>query len=205
LPLGQCIGRRAKPTVVSGRKAAGDARFAANGLVRAGRNPCTVLIFVLNFVVFRAWVYTQIFGTLLATRNKQEETGMSRARWSTTIALLVLIVAMVPANGSAQAAATQQLSKKELKTLIANARTPEDHERIAAYYRTEGEQLKAKQREHEEELSEYLKNPSSHPVPKWPTMDQHCRQLIFYYSKAAQSAFELAELHDQMAKQVKRH
>jgi len=115
---------------------------------------------------------------------------------------------MAPTGGSAQAATeqqTQKLSKKELKTLIANARTPEDRERIAAYFRTEGEHLKAKQREHEEELAEYFKNPSSHPVPKWPTMDQHCRQLIFYYSKASQKAFELADLHNQMAKKAKQN
>ena len=141
---------------------------------------------------------------------------MSWSRSGMVIVLLVIAIGMSPADGSAQVATgmapasgsaqaateqrTQKPSKKKLKTLIANARTPEDHERIAAYYRAEGEQLKAKQREHEEELAEYLKNPSSHPVPKWPTMDQHCRQLIFYYSKAAQKAFELADLHDQMAK-----
>ncbi len=146
---------------------------------------------------------------------------MSWSRLGMIIVLLVLAIGMspaggiaqvatgmAPASGSAQAATeqrTQKLSKKKLKTLIANARTPEDHERTAAYYRAEGEQLKAKQREHEEELAEYLKNPSSHPVPKWPTMDQHCRQLIFYYSKAAQKAFELADLHDQMAKRGKQN
>ena len=144
---------------------------------------------------------------------------MSWSRLGMIVVLLVLAIGMAPAcvsgqvatgvapaSGSAQAATeqrTQKLSKKRLKTLIANARTPEDHERIAAYYRTEGEQLKAKQREHEEELAEYLNNPSSHPVPKWPTMDQHCRQLIFYYSKAAQKAFELADLYGEMAKKAK--
>lgn len=144
---------------------------------------------------------------------------MSWSRLGMVVVLLVLAIGMAPACGSAQVATgvapasgnaqaateqpTQKLSKKRLKTLIANARTPEDHERIAAYFRTEGEQLKAKQREHEEELAEYLKNPSSHPVPKWPTMDQHCRQLIFYYSKAAQKVFELADLHDEMAKKAR--
>ncbi len=144
---------------------------------------------------------------------------MSWSRLGMIVVLLVLAIGMAPAcvsgqvatgvapaSGSAQAATeqrTQKLSKKRLKTLIANARTPEDHERIAAYYRTEGEQLKAKQREHEEELAEYLKDPSSHPVPKWPTMEQHCRRLIFYYSKAAQKAFELADLHDEIAKKAR--
>ena len=152
----------------------------------------------------RLWIIRP-FGTLLATRNRREEAGMSRVRWGMTIALLALVMGIVPVNGSAQAATqqTQKLNKRELKTLIANARTPEDHERIAAYYRAEGAQLKAKQREHEEELAEYLRNPASHPLPKWPTMDQHCRGLISYYGKAAQNAFELVDLHDQMAKRGK--
>jgi len=97
---------------------------------------------------------------------------------------------------------TQQLSKKEVKVLIATARTPADHERIAEYYRAKGQRLKSEQQDHQEMLEAYLKNPSAHPIPKWPTMEQHCRNLISYYSKAAQQAFALADLHDQMAKGV---
>lgn len=134
---------------------------------------------------------------------------MCRLRLAVAVAVAVIALALgtIPAPGvAAQTAApqqqTQRLTKKELKMLIANARTPEDHRRIAAYYRAEGDQLKVKQRAHEEELAEYLKNPSSHPVPKWPTMDQHCRQLIFYYDKAAQMAFAMADLHEKMAKEA---
>jgi hypothetical protein len=108
-------------------------------------------------------------------------------------------------NGSAQTATAQEAqkpSKKELKVLIANARTPADHEKIATHYRVEAEQLKLRQREHEKELAAYLENPSSHPSPKWPTMEQHCRQLIFYYSKTAEKALALADLHDRMAKEA---
>ena len=131
---------------------------------------------------------------------------MFRSRLTIAIAVVVLAVGMIPANGNPQVATqqtlqqTQKLSKKELKLLIANAHSPEDHERIAAYYRAQGEQLKAKQREHEKELAEYLRNPSSHPVPKWPTMGQVCRNLVFHYSSAAQKAFALADLHEQMAR-----
>lgn len=120
--------------------------------------------------------------------------------------VVALALGVILATGVAQTAVSQQqtqrLTKKELKMLIANARTPEDHRRIAAYYRAEEGQLRAKQREHEVELAEYLKNPSSHPVPKWPTMDQHCRQLIFYYNKAAQKAFAMADLHEKMAEEA---
>jgi hypothetical protein len=46
------------------------------------------------------------------------------------VVLLVLAIGMATAGGSAQEATeqpTQKLSKKKFKTLIANARTPEEH------------------------------------------------------------------------------
>ena len=131
---------------------------------------------------------------------------MFRSRLTIAIEVVVLALGMVPVNGNSQVAIqqtlqqTQKLSKKKLKLLIANACSPEDHERIASYYRAQGDRLKAKQREHEKELAEYLQNPSSHPVPKWPTMGQVCRNLVFRYSSAAQKAFALADLHEQMAR-----
>lgn len=129
---------------------------------------------------------------------------MFQARLVAVLAITLLALGMIPANGNAQAAATQEkLSKKELKILIASAKTAENHERIAAYYRAEGERLKVGQKQHEVELAAYLKNPSSHPVPKWPTMDRHCRQLAFSYGQATQKAFALANLHDQMARDAK--
>lgn len=128
-------------------------------------------------------------------------------RTKPAIGLLAIALTLgMPAFGAmAQTHATkqtQELSKKEVKLLIANARTPEDHERLAAYFRAEGERLKAEQQEHREMLDAYLKNPTSHPIPKWPTLGEHCRDLVFYYGRAAEQAFALANLHDQMAKEA---
>ncbi len=132
---------------------------------------------------------------------------MFQTRLATAIAAVAIAMGTFPASGNPQTATVQQaqkLSKKELRVLIANARTPEDHERIATHYRAEAERLRTKQREHEEELAAYLKNPSSHPSPKWPTLDQHCRQLAYYYGKASEKALALADLHDQMARAATR-
>lgn len=93
------------------------------------------------------------------------------------------------------------LTKKDLKALIANAKTPEDHHRIAAYYRSEAESLTLKQREHEEDLAEYYRS-SSHYSSKYPTMGDHCRQLAGYYGLAARKAQALAEMHEELAKQA---
>jgi hypothetical protein len=131
---------------------------------------------------------------------------MFRLRFATAIAAIVIALGTLPASGSSQTTAVlqaQKLSKKELRVLIATARTPEDHERIATHYRAEAERLREKQRDHEEELAAYLKNPSSHPSPKWPTLDQHCRQLAYYYGKAAEKTLVLADLHDRMATAIR--
>lgn len=133
---------------------------------------------------------------------------MFQSRLATAIAAIAIGIGIFPASGNSQTATvqqTQKLSKRELRVLIANARTPEDHEMAATHYRAEAERLRAKQREHEEELAAYLKNPSSHPSPKWPTLDQHCRQLAYYYGKASEKALALAALHDQMARAATRN
>lgn len=131
---------------------------------------------------------------------------MFQARLVRAVAAVAVAVGIFPTSGNSQKATAQQeqkLSKKELRGLIANARSPEDHERIATYYRAKAERLTAMQRDHEEELAAYLKNPSSHPSPKWPTLDQHCRQLAYYYGKAAEKALALANLHDRMATAIR--
>lgn len=131
---------------------------------------------------------------------------MSRARLIVILAAVVLALGAVPNQGHSQPVTTQQaekLSRKELRLLIAGARTANDHERIAAYYRAESERLNAKAEEEKGALAEYLKNPSGHPVPKWPPMDQQYRQLAYYYTEKAQKAFVLAGLHEQMAEKAR--
>ena len=140
-----------------------------------------------------------------STHCKIRRTSMPHAKLASTVLAVALALGVLPFGAVAQmppAQQTPQLSKKEVKVLIATARTSADHEKIAAYYRAEGQRLKADQQDHQEMLEAYLKNPSSHPIPKWPTMEQHCRNLIVYYGKAAQQAFALEDLHDQMAKEA---
>ena len=112
-----------------------------------------------------------------------------------TVILLGIAVAVALAQ---PAGPTGKLSKKGLKVLIASAKTPGNHERIAAYYRAEVQQLEAKHREHEEDLAEYYKNPSQYPS-KYPTMGDHCRSLASHYKTAAERAAKLAEMHEEPA------
>jgi hypothetical protein len=109
----------------------------------------------------------------------------------------VLTIFTLNAMGAGE---TKQLSKEQVKELIGSARTAADHERLAAYYQDEAARLQAEQRDHNEQAAEYLKNPSSHPVPKYPTMGQHCRELADYYGQAAKKATELASMHEELAR-----
>lgn len=126
----------------------------------------------------------------------------NRRRMST----LLLASATAALFSPVRATAEQEkpaLTKKELKALIANAKTPDDHRKIAAYYRRESVSLAEKQREHQEDLAEYYRNPSRYSS-KYPTMGDHCRQLAGYYGLAAKEVQTLAEMHEELAKQAEK-
>lgn len=92
------------------------------------------------------------------------------------------------------------LTTKELKQLIATAKSPEDHRRIAAYYQEEAQKLDEKKKEHVEMGAEYDKNPQRYPSKL--ALGEHCRNLAGYYGLAEQKALELAGMHEEMAKQL---
>jgi len=92
------------------------------------------------------------------------------------------------------------LTTKELKQLIATAKSPEDHLKIAAYYEEEAQKLDEKKKEHTEMGDEYDRNPQRYPSKL--ALGQHCRNLAGYYGLAEQKALELAGMHEEMAKQL---
>ncbi len=115
----------------------------------------------------------------------------------------VLAIALLAGAMGQAAPQREKLSRQQLKSLISSAKTPADHQRLAAHYRDEAERLKAKQREHEEEAEEYYKDPFRHPGPKYPTLGQHCRDLAGFYGVAAQKALTMADLHERLAQEAK--
>lgn len=121
---------------------------------------------------------------------------------SETLRVASILLTLAIAVPLAKPATHQEnLNRKELKALIASAKTPADHERIAAYYRAEAQRLEGKYREHEEDLAEY-KNPLRYPS-KYPTMGDHCRSLADYYQMAAKRATALAEMHESLARKAR--
>jgi len=95
------------------------------------------------------------------------------------------------------------LTKSELKSLIQTAKTPEDHMKLANYYRAEAMRLEAEVRDHEEMAGLYDKNPAGHPIPKGQTLGTHCRNLVKDITDEAKEATEMATMHEEMAKGAK--
>jgi hypothetical protein len=108
---------------------------------------------------------------------------------------LSLAVAVEPAD----------LTTKDLKTAIATAKTPKEHQRIANYYKKEADRMLADAVEHEELATVYAKSGdpqgTKHPMAG-QTVD-HCKYFSEAARKAAQESRELAKLHEEMAKQAK--
>ena len=121
------------------------------------------------------------------------------------VALLLLLALSLAAFASGSSVFGQQtsskLTEKQVRTLIATAKTPEDHQKIAAYYRAKAEEAKANAAEHERILAAYNQNPSTHePAKTAGGPSAHCHTLIRLYNDEAKEDSALAEEHEQMAK-----
>lgn len=96
-----------------------------------------------------------------------------------------------------------QLSHRKLKELIENAKTPEDHKRLASYYHDEASRLLQRSKEEEEMAAFYDAHPlqwnawKNHMLGKAST---HCLRLAKLYAKQAKEAAALALIHERMAK-----
>jgi hypothetical protein len=122
---------------------------------------------------------------------------------TSTFRAMVFLVTMtlgLSASGAAAKDSTAPVTKQQVKALIKTAKTPEDHQKLARYYWYEADKLKSEAKEHQETEEDYEQNPSGHPIPKWPTLGQHCKDLSASYQKAAEQAEQLAKAHEEMAK-----
>ena len=117
------------------------------------------------------------------------------------IVLLAVLAVTVTHIGSAQSG--QHLSKKDLKALIAGAKTKADHERLAVHYKSETERLLADAEEHEEMAEAYHRNPpmlaSKHPMA---VGEDHYRYVAERLKGAANKTQALAAMHEKLAQEA---
>lgn len=81
---------------------------------------------------------------------------------------------------------------------VKNARTSADHSALAKWYEDADREMQAKVQEHKKELEEYEYN-SNHYGKRAQDLQAHCRGLIRYYEQAAEANRKMAEIHRQLA------
>jgi hypothetical protein len=114
---------------------------------------------------------------------------------------LALTVAAFAQGAPAQQPKPEHLSKQQLNTLIADAKTPAEHQRIAQYFDAEAAKYAAEAKEHEGLAQAYLKSgPASAKYPGGMQTFSHCESMSKSLQKAAENARQLASDHQQMAK-----
>jgi hypothetical protein len=77
---------------------------------------------------------------------------------SAVLSLALFSCTLVP---RAAADSSPSLTKKELKTLLATAKTPADHARLAAYYRDKAEHLRAQEQEFSAQAASLATQPAA--------------------------------------------
>src|SRR5712692_9593867 len=89
---------------------------------------------------------------------------------------------------------------KNIEQMIAEAKTPADHEAIAAYYEKEAQDAQQKYEEHLKLKAAYAKIP--HLASK-TGLPSHCDSITKKYENIAKDYEALAKLHKGMAKSAK--
>lgn len=125
-----------------------------------------------------------------------------------TIVILSLAIAIsVAALG--QGPLTQQhkaekLNKQQLLSLIATAETPAEHQRIAQYYEAKAQDYLAQSKEHEEQAEAYKKNSMMKNTKFAFGTVNHCEYFAQSFKDMATKMKELAQMHEQMAKDTEK-
>ena len=94
------------------------------------------------------------------------------------------------------ARSSKPISKRQLKSLIASAKTPAEHELIADYYREQSLHFLAESKKHAELRADYTKNPDKSAQIRF----DHCTILMREFKMKSKKAADLASEHEQMAK-----
>jgi hypothetical protein len=123
----------------------------------------------------------------------------------TVAASMVLAVVMVISAGQALAIGPKdELKPNEVRALVANAKTPADHMKLAHHYTAMAAKHEAEAQEHEALAAEYTKNPElggdKHPMG--PNTAEHCKFFAEHCREAAKEMKAMAAAHEEMAKSL---
>lgn len=102
-------------------------------------------------------------------------------------------------GSSASSSKPETLSKSELRSLMATASTPEQHARLARYYKAETQHYSAEARDHQQQAEQYKANPmTNNDKFRRGTVD-HCEYIAESLRKKATKAQDLAQMQEGLA------
>lgn len=127
--------------------------------------------------------------------------------WNRGVAASMVLAALMVISAGQVAAVepTGELKSKEVKALVASAKTPADHMKLARHYTAMAAKHEAEAKEHEALAAEYTANPqmSSSKHPMGPKTAEHCKYWLQAFCRnAAKEMRAMAAAHEEMAKSV---
>jgi hypothetical protein len=116
--------------------------------------------------------------------------------------LVIFFAALLVVMTASAAKPAGELSKKEVKELLARASTKQDHLRLARHYEAKAKQYEAESVEHAEMAKMYRAQPTASETKRPGAADTvaHCDSISESLGKAAKEARALAASHQEMAK-----
>lgn len=123
-----------------------------------------------------------------------------------TSAMVLAVLIVVPASQASAAEMQGMLKSKEVKALVAKAKTPADHMKLARHFAAMVEKHEAEAKEHEALAEEYTRNPplGSTKTPMRPNSAEHCKYFAEHCRKAAAEMRAMAAEHEEMAKSIEK-
>ncbi len=118
---------------------------------------------------------------------------------TTSILSVVSLALVMTAAAFAQAPKPEPLTKQQLNTLIATAKTPAEHQRIASYYELSAQDYKTQAQDHVEMIAAYKANSSLSNSKNQAGTIGHCEYFVTTLNQLAAKSEELARMHQQMA------
>ena len=114
----------------------------------------------------------------------------------------VLAISAFTQNAFAQQAKREHLNKQQLNSLIATAKTPAEHQRIAQYFQAKALDYLSQAKEHEQMIAAYKANTSISTEKNRASTIGHCEYFVQTFKDLAAKSQELAKMHEEMAKEA---
>ncbi len=128
---------------------------------------------------------------------------MKRTFGMLSLALAMTAAVFGQATSSTQNS-TEKLSHAQLVSLIGTAKTPAEHRRISTYYKVEAQKLLAESKEHAQMAEQYKLNPVTSSSKYATGTVNHCEYIATSLKADSEKMQELAEMHEQMAKDAEK-